>query len=260
MKDSSQKSVADSLETDEHLLPHMPYLLQDLWAMGCSVNQVLDLIGTLKLTGEPVKVLDLGCGKGALSVQMAAKYGYHVTGIDAMPEFLKDAKDKAKEYEVSHLCKFIEFDILQYILENHDFNVVIFASLGGALGDNKTTVEKLRSQVTKGGYIIIDDGYLRSKERISRRGYGHYRNYDVTKRELTGFNDTLLAEESTTEESKEINNGYLEVINKRAQELIGQKPEMATKLKSYIQQQKEECDILEHELEGTIWVIQKTRG
>ena len=260
MKSSSKKSVADSLETDEHLLPHMPYLLQDLWAMGCSVNQVLDVIETLKLTGKPVKVLDLGCGKGAVSVQIAAKYAYHVTGIDAMPEFLKVAKEKAKEYNVSHLCTFIDFDILQYVLEKHDFDVVILASLGGVLGSIKTTVEKLRAQVKKEGYIIIDDGYLKRRDRISRSGYGHYRNYNVTKGELTGFNDTLLAEESTTEASKEINDSYLEVINNRAQELIGQKPELAVQLKSYIQQQKEECDILEHELEGTIWVIQKARG
>ena len=257
MNNSSQKSVADSLEVEEKLLPLMPYLLQDLWAMGCSVDQVLTLIGSLKLTGKPVKILDLGCGKGAVSIQIAAKFGFHVTGIDAMPEFLKTAKDKANEYKVPQLCAFIEFDILQYVLKAHDFDAVILASLGGALGSNKTTVEKLRSQVKKGGYIIIDDGYLKRRDRISRSGYGHYRNYETTKLELTAFNDELLAEISTNETSKAINDSYLEFVNIRAQELIGQKPELKARLESYIQQQKEECDILERELEGTIWVLRK---
>ncbi|MCK5199726.1 MAG: hypothetical protein KAR21_15320 [Spirochaetales bacterium] len=33
MNDKSQQSVANSLEVEEQLLPYMPYLLQDLWAL-----------------------------------------------------------------------------------------------------------------------------------------------------------------------------------------------------------------------------------
>ena len=100
MNDDTQNSVANSLEVETKLLPYMPYLLQDLWAMGCSANQILDLVANLNLPADSVNVLDLGCGKGALSVQIAAKFGFNVTGVDAMPEFLKVAEEKSVELPI----------------------------------------------------------------------------------------------------------------------------------------------------------------
>ncbi len=180
MNDKSQKSVANSLEVEEHLLQHMPYLLQDLWALGSSVDQILDLIGTLPLSSDSVKVLDLGCGKGAVSVKIASNFGFDVVGVDAMTEFLKDAYKKSSEYQVSNLCAFIEQDILTYMIEKHSFDIVILASIGGVLGSNEDTIKKLRTQVRSGGYILIDDGYLKRGEVLRRKGYEHCRNYKKT--------------------------------------------------------------------------------
>ncbi len=36
-------------------------------------------------------LLDLSCGKGAVSVRTAARFGYRKTGIDVMAAFLEDA-------------------------------------------------------------------------------------------------------------------------------------------------------------------------
>ena len=257
MDDDSKKSVANSLETEIKLLPYMPYLLQDLWAMGCSADQILDSIARLNLTSGAVKVLDLGCGKGALSVQIAAKFGFNVTGIDVMLDFLKVAEKKSAEYKVTALCTFIKEDIMNYVKDNHDFNIVILASLGGIFGNNKQTIEKLRTQVSPGDYIIIDDGYLKTKNSLNRKSYLHYRNYENTVKELTSFNDDLILEISTTEFIKKINDEYLEAIEKRCSELIIQQPEIETNLKSYLELQREECEISNSELEGMIWIMQK---
>ena len=71
-----------------------------------------------------------------------------------MPKFLNDAYKMANEYGVSNLCTFIEQDILSYVREDHDFDIVILASLGGLLGNNVDTINELRSQTRAGGYII----------------------------------------------------------------------------------------------------------
>jgi ubiquinone/menaquinone biosynthesis C-methylase UbiE len=257
MSDNWQQSVADSLEVDKTLLPYMPYLLQDLWALGSSVDQILDLFSTLPLSPDAAKVLDLGCGKGGVSVQIAAKFGFQVVGVDVLPEFLKDAHKKSSEYKVSDLCTFIEQDIFTYVVDEHDFDAVILASLGGIFGSNSDTIKKLRTQVRPGGYMVIDDGYLKRREFLSRKGYEHYRNYEKTVDELTRFNDRLFAQISTTEVSKEINDEYLKIIRKRSLELINQYPELEKDFKSYLDVQKEECDVLNSELEGMIWVLEK---
>jgi len=90
-----------------------------------------------------------------------------------------------------------------------------------------------------------------------RKGYEHYQNYEKTVQELTFFNDRLLTEISTTEVSRKINDEYLKVIENRCMELISQYPELKKDLKNYLNLQREECDILNSELEGMIWVLKK---
>jgi len=260
MRDNPQQSVADSLEVEKKLLPYMSYLLQDLWALGSSIDQILDLFSTLPLSPDTAKVLDLGCGKGAISVQIASKLGFEVVGVDAMPEFLEVAHKKSSEYQVSDLCTFTEQDILTYVIDKHNFDAVILASVGGIFGSNKNSIKKLRTQVRPGGYIVIDDGYLKKKETLSRKGYHHYRNYEKTVEELTMFNDRLLTEIPTTVVSIKINDDFLKVIENRSIELIDQYPELEEDLNSYLDAQREECDILNSELEGMIWVLKKAAG
>ncbi|MDI6803402.1 MAG: class I SAM-dependent methyltransferase [Bacteroidota bacterium] len=255
MSEQSNKSIANSLETNERLLPYMPFLLQDLWVMGSSGEQIIILIGELKLHSDKTKVLDLGCGKGAVSIQIAAKYGFKVVGIDAMKQFLEEANKKAHQYNVSHLCEFIEQDIFDYVSVEHDYDIVILAAVGGVFGSLQNTVAQLRTQVRSGGYMIIDDGYLRDGKSISRKGYGHYRNHEETIRELTFYDDKLLGEINTNELSSQINYEYHHLIEKRGKELIALYPELENEVKSYIDLQAEECDVLKNQIEGALWLL-----
>jgi hypothetical protein len=176
-----------------------------------------------------------------------------------MPEFLKVAEEKSVEFKVTSLCTFINDDILNYAAVSHDFNIVILAALGGIFGSNNYTIEKLRTQVSPGGYIIIDDGYLKKRGALIRKGYLHYRNYEETVKGLTSFNDDLISEISTTEISKKINDEYLEEIERRCNELITKHPQLENDLINYLELQREECDILNNEIEGMIWLLQKTK-
>ncbi len=258
MNDETQQSAANSPEVEKKILPYISYLLQDLWALGSSVDQIPDLVSALPLSSDTVKVLDLGCGKGAVSVQIASNFGFDVAGIDVMPEFLEYTYKKSSEYQVSGLCTFIEQDILTYVTDKQNFNIVILASLGGILGNNKNTIGKMRTQIRPGGYIIIDDGYLKKNELLNRKGYKHYQNYEKTVEELTMFNDRLLSEIPTAEASLKINNEYLKVIENRSIELIDQYPELEKDLNNYMHLQREECDILNIKIEGMIRVLKKT--
>ena len=257
MSESTRKSVADSLEAEERLLPWMDYLLQDLWALGSATAQILDCVELLELDREKSTALDLGCGKGAVLVQLAVRYGLRVTGIDATESFLEAARHKAEEHGVSSRCEFRPGDIREYTADRHEFDLVILASLGGVLGSFKDTVKAMRRQVRSDGYILIDDGYLKEKKRLERKGYQHYCNHADTLAELTHWGDRLVHEISTSEMSREINDQYLEVIRRRSNELIREKPELEPELSAYLRLQEEECEVLERDLEGAMWVLQK---
>jgi cyclopropane fatty-acyl-phospholipid synthase-like methyltransferase len=253
----TEQSIADSLEVDKKLLPYIPSLLQDLWALGSSVDCIIDVVGSLTLPPAQTKLLDLGCGKGAVSIQSASKLGLKVVGVDRMTAFLEDARQKATEYHVSHLCEFINQDIMEFVSAEHGFDLVILASLGGIFGSFKNTIAILRTQIRSGGYILIDDGYLRKADSLKRKGYEHYKNHEDTIKELTACGDLLLQEINTTDASLKINDEYMISIEQRGKELVAQYPELEDSINAYIHLQAEECDVINNQIEGALWLLQK---
>ncbi len=247
----------DSIKNSEAALSYMPYLLQDLESLGCSVDQVTELIGRLNLVRGDSKILDLGCGKGAAGIQIAARFGIKITGIDLMEEFLQDARKKAEALGISELCSFIREDIYTYIKSPHRFDAVILASLGNLFGTLNQTVEKLRTQITTGGYMIINDAFLKYKNKIYRKGYEHYRNHEESIRALTSSGDRLLEEIDTSQFCSNINREYLERITRRGRELISSYPEMKNEIGTYLNLQVEECEVINREIIGVLWLLQK---
>jgi ubiquinone/menaquinone biosynthesis C-methylase UbiE len=258
MKDREiRKSVADSLEMDTGLLPFVPELLKGMWALGSSPELVVELLRPLGLDPAGAKLLDLGCGKGAVAVTVAHALGFHAEGIDACESFLKEARRKAVEWGVSHRCRFELGDIREYVDKASGFDVVVFASLGGLLGDFRELMARLRRTVRPGGYILIDDGFLKGKSRVERAGYGHYAQHDRTLEQLTAHGDSLVTERLTVEENRTINREYLAVIKRNAGALLRDKPELEDRVGEYIRGQEAECEVLDARITGAIWLLRR---
>ncbi len=64
---------------------------------------------------SPEKILDLACGEGTFSVEMAKK-GYDVTGVDISDRMLKFSKEKASEENVD--VEFIQGDMRDFSLDD----------------------------------------------------------------------------------------------------------------------------------------------
>jgi mutator protein MutT len=257
MKKETEKSVSDSLETTLDFLPYLPDLLIDLWALGSSPQLVVDLIRPLELPPQRTRVLDLGCGKGAVMITLAKTFGFHATGIDACQPFLEIAKEKASEFNVSDLCEFQLADIRDIIKKSGNYDIVIYASLGNILGSFKECVSNLRNTVRPGGYIIIDDGYLKGSKRVNRAGYEHYVPHHETIKQLTYYGDILIKELSTEQETREINNEYLQLIKKRAKALVEKDPHIEKSVMTYIQNQEIECEMIDKYINGAIWLLKR---
>ncbi len=254
------KSIADSLEMETGMLPFVPRLLKGMWALGCSPELVVKLLRPLGLNPDQVTLLDLGCGKGAVAVTVAHALGFRAVGIDACEVFLEEASQKAAEWGVSHRCRFELKDLREYVKEAADFDVVIFASLGGLLGDYRELVGKLRKTVRPGGYILIDDGFLKGERSVERAGYGHYVPHDQTLDQLTAHGDTLVKEMLTIEENTQINQNYLAILKNNAKALLRDMPEVKERVEVYIREQETECEILDKLITGAIWLLQRVEG
>ena len=257
MGDRLEIDIAESLESRRELLPYMPELLVDLWALGSSVHQIVELVRPLALPAGDTRILDLGCGKGAVSVLIAEEFGFRARGIDGFAPFLEEAKGRAREHGVAELCDFRLGDMNEAVEKIRGFDVVIYASVGRALGSFAEAVGKMRKTLRPEGYMVIDDGFLKKGVALSRKGYGHYAPHEETLRQLQSHGDKILREESTEAQTLEINAEYLDVITKRAEELKTARPELADLLDEYVEGQRQECEVIDEYISGAIWLLQK---
>jgi cyclopropane fatty-acyl-phospholipid synthase-like methyltransferase len=156
-----EESVVIAMDgSDKELYPFLPYILQDLWEIGADPDAIIKLITKNFDNFSDLKVLDLGCGKGAVSVKVAKKLGCTCYGIDAITEFIEFAQQKANEFKVNHLCIFETGDIREKVKYLSGFDLIILGAIGPVFGDYFTTLTTLSKCINKKGIFIIDDGYI----------------------------------------------------------------------------------------------------
>lgn len=246
------KKLAISLSSESvEIIPYLPYLLQDLWELGSSPLEICDLIVNNIAINCDTRVLDLACGKGAVSVKLAKKFKLQVKGIDILEDFIFYAEKKASEWGVDKYCKFIVQDINKSVLTEKGYDIVILGAVGDVLGDKLETLKKLKKTIKKGGYIIIDDAYGKDNNKST---YPTKKDYIeiIKKADLTLIADKII----TYEELVNINSEQQPKIASRAYELIEKYPDKADLFNSYIASQLKECEELERDIDGVTMLLQ----
>jgi len=258
MTEKQQQDLCEALEASPELLPFIPELLSDLWVLGSSPEIIVSFLRPLGLLQNETRVLDLGCGKGAVAITLAQELGFRVRGIDLLEPFIQEARQRALKKNVGDLCDFEMGDLHEEIQKASGYDVVVYAAVGGLLGTPERCIRQLRQVVRPGAYIIVDDGLLAGTTPIERQGYEHYVSHEETLRQLASHGDRLLREMIIpVEETKAENRKNTEFIRARANRLALQHPEFATLLLDYVSRQEEECEIIETATKVAVWLIQR---
>jgi ubiquinone/menaquinone biosynthesis C-methylase UbiE len=105
-------------------------------------------------------LLDLCCGNGRVSICMARK-GFKATGVDISNAFIRDAKKKAEEHNVSGKVTFLEGDVrnLKEVIGTPSqlFDVVsnVWTSIGFFSYDDDLNVFKQARELSKESAILF---------------------------------------------------------------------------------------------------------
>ena len=248
-----EKKLAHSLTADSiELIPYLPYLLQDLWELGSSPTDIIHLIKKHIHIDKDTRVLDLACGKGAVSIHIAKAFGCQVKGIDIMPNFIKTAQQKAIDYHVESLCYFVIEDINQSIKHEETFDIVVFGAAGSVLGNQNDTLKKLSKKVRSNGYLILDDAYANTVDDstyITKKTWLKYMHQN-------GF--TLIEDLPCNEEAlNDVLSDQMTALSQRVHELKEKYPQKGYLFEQYLESQKQECDDLTNHVTGVTMLLQK---
>ena len=247
------ESIAESLDAREiEILPYLPYILQDLWELGSEPNIISGLIKDY-VPDSKLKILDLGCGKGAVSIKLALGFDCFVKGIDAVPEFIDDAKRYAIQNGVNDKCEFENGDIRLKISENRDYDIIVLGAIGPVFGNIYQTLNTLKSSLVMGGYIVLDDGYIKDDSDFSSNVYIKESEFYNSVRK-SGFSilEEVIFLKNFIEDT---NKSYFLSIEKRINELIKKHPEKKHLFSGYLKTQENENYLLANKLITGTWLL-----
>ncbi|MCL2765263.1 MAG: class I SAM-dependent methyltransferase [Treponema sp.] len=257
---SIEESIVSAMDmTDISLIKHLPYILQDFWEIGSSSEEIIKIIKKYKTDYSNLNILDLGSGKGAVSIKIAAELKCVCFGIDAINDFVVFSNNKAKEYSVNNICTFETNDIRARIKTLEKYDIILSVAIGPVFGNYYKTLIELDTHLNNDGLIIIDDAFneddcnndfqniLRKKEIIQQiNNAGMDLIEIITVNEIIGINE-------------EYENQF-QNIQKRCNELIEKYPENKKAFLRFIEEQKEEYEILSNEIIPAIFVIKKRQS
>ena len=199
--------------------------------------------------------MDLGCGKGAVSVKLAASIKCKCYGIDGVSEFVESSKLKAREYGVDTLCRFEVGDIRMKIEELGKFDVIIFGATGPVFDDYSTALTVLSKHLADEGIIIIEEGYIDETSEFQHPSYSSKKallsQFEKAGMELIDEIECKYGEISDTEKE-------MEDLTKRCKQLKAKYPEKSSLFDNFMENQASEFDALKNEMEGSIMVLKKT--
>ena len=139
-------------------------LLLDERISGDATSQVDDVAHLLELE-EGAHILDLGCGIGRHSVELARR-GFRVTGVDRTEKYLDTARQKAASADVR--IEFIHDDMRRFRRgEAFDAAVNMLSSFGyfADPAEDRRVLDNIHTSLKPGGRLLTD---LAGKEVLAR--------------------------------------------------------------------------------------------
>lgn len=128
-------------------------------------KEALQLVHLLEATLSLNKcshILDLGCGRGRHSINLARK-GYKVTGIDLSEQAIKTAREKVKELGLENVA-FQVRDMRNPLPETFDAIVNLFTTFGYFMDDeeNARVLDSVVQMLKPDGIFVLD--YLNAQK------------------------------------------------------------------------------------------------
>src|SRR5438132_13392414 len=104
-------------------------------------------------------VLDLGCGRGELSLKLVERFQARVTAVDISAPMLDAVRKRAQSRGALEHLRLLEIDIVEFTPEPESFDLTAMLGGGGIGGGIAGICTTLAGWTRRGGYVLIGEGY-----------------------------------------------------------------------------------------------------
>jgi len=239
---------------NKDVVSFVPYLLQDLWALGSVPEIMVELFRKHQLVKDKkTKIVDFPCGKGAVITKLAQNFPCDYLGIDIFDDFIKDAEKKAKEEGVGDYVSFRTENIYDSVHKLKNIDIAIFGYDTEILGDIHNSILSVKRCLKNGGKMVFDSAFVQDESLSKELGYSTYRDHidGFKSAGVTPF-DEIKLEKATLVKMNDENTQF---IRKRAHELINKYPHSKRLFEEYLENQIKECEIINRHITCTTWLL-----
>lgn len=256
--DSLEAWLSESMDAPPELLTVLPALLQDTDELGVRASDVLVALSPAELS-QASRALDLGCGKGAVALAIAERYGARVLGVDGHAGFIAAARDQAERRGLSARVTFEQADLRDHVPGRRDYDLLSLLALGDVLGDGDETLAQLSTCLCPRGLLLIDDAYLSDAgcDDVDLLEAYEPRAALIARFEACGF---ALVHEHPIDGPDSA--AHYEVVTariaQRAAQLQGAHPHLADALEQFARRQREQLSHLDGPVQGGLFLLRRT--
>lgn len=240
-----------SLDIDDgRILPHLPYLLQDLDALGGNPAVAVALLRRNPVLTAASRVIDLGCGKGATIRTLAAHFPGNFLGVDIIAEFIAAGQTAIAKAGLDN-CRLRVEDLRAAVARGDRFDLVIYGHDSDILGPCPTTLATLAGITAPGGHILYETAYDDGHD----QGGGCPTESDL-RRDLAASGVPIQDQEPWPEGAlRHLNHANNQLIGQRVAELRQRFPEQAALFAAYWQKQLEESAYLDEHVQCIAFLL-----
>lgn len=242
-----ERKIAASLDLPAALAPHAARLLEGVDALGSQPLRTAKLLQGCGVDSS-FHLLDLACGKGAVSVATAARTGCRVTGVDASGAFLERARELAANAGVA--ARWVEHDV-GTVRTRQKFDCVIMLNLFPAA----RAVAACRPFVRRGGLILVDDVALVRRGRARSRVWP---SADELAGQLATTGLELVRIEQCCRPSVERHAARIERrVRRNGQRLVTERPVLRKALAEFLKRLGASSRLLAGPIRPTLFVLRR---
>ncbi|MFH1138603.1 MAG: class I SAM-dependent methyltransferase [Pseudomonadota bacterium] len=167
--------LAQRLGMPPGAMPFLAEIVRDALIINPMRPETLKPLGRLLELRPGMKILDLACGKAGVSLPLVRTYKVNLTGIDLMPDFIRDCWARAENAGLYEQCRFILGDAARFAAETKGKwdAVFLLGALPSIWEGLETGLEQLKGLVNEGGRLVVGLEYLRP-EWDGRFGQGFF--------------------------------------------------------------------------------------